>query len=84
MKFDYLEKGTTVLIKNDGINKKLDSRFKGPYKIKSINSKNNYLLIDSTGTAVDDEFPLSKLKVVEQTDDPRSNFEKQKILNHKD
>ena len=80
VKFEELIKGTQVLLIRGGINPKLSSIYQGPYTIVSRNNKNNYILNDITGQRVLDEFPLSKLKVVEKFITTNASFEVKKIL----
>ena len=82
VKLVFLKPGTVVYLKNDGIIPKLDSRYKGPYTVLKRDDNDNYLLKDSTGTEVDDKFPLSKLKIVKLKLNKNST-EIEKILDHK-
>jgi len=45
----FLEPGTVVYLKNEGIIPKSNSRYKGPYKIISRDEWENYILEDATG-----------------------------------
>jgi len=78
----FLALGTVVYLKNEGIIPKLNSRYKGPYKILGRDEWENYILEDATGKKVDDKFPLSKLKVVKKEIKEKS-YEVEKILDHK-
>ena len=81
---ETLEPGTKVLLKNEGIIGKLETRYKGPYYIKRVTKNNNYLLIDATETEVDVSFPLHKLKVVNSNEkETEIDFEVEKILDDK-
>ena len=77
-----LKIGTKVMIQNDGIIKKLDARYRGPYTVVGITPKKNYLLNDMTGQRVDTSIPLHKLKVT-NFDDKDEFMEIDKILDHK-
>lgn len=78
-----LKKGTAVMLKCEGILKKLDSRFEGPYKILKQVENDNYVLEDSTGGVKEGVYPLQKLKVVNQPVDTRKSFEVEKIIDDK-
>ena len=78
----FLKPGTVVYLKNEGIIPKLNSRYKGPYTIIRRDENDNYILKDSTGTEVDDKFPLSKLKIANLKANQDST-EVEKILDHK-
>jgi len=78
----FLEPGTVVYLKNEGIIPKLNSRYKGPYKIQSSDEWENYFVEDATGKKVDDKFQLSKLKIVKKEIKEKS-YEVEKILDHK-
>ena len=54
--------GTTVFIKNEGILRKQDPRFRGPYKVVEVTKRKNYFLEDSVGARILDAYPLHKLK----------------------
>ena len=79
-----LAASTSVFLKNEGINPEISIKFKGPFTVLKIDSRNNYLLKYETGTVVDGKFPLSRLKVVESEVDKEKSYEIEKILNHKD
>jgi hypothetical protein len=80
---DNLAIGTQVLAKNEGINNKLEAKFKGPYSIKGVTKRNNYILNDVLGNAVEKSYPLHKLKVSEIEGSASTNYEVEKILDHK-
>jgi hypothetical protein len=63
----YLEIGTTVFRKNDGIITKLEPRWIGPYKIFDHDDRGSYSLIDATGVGMQQKLPLEKLKVVDNS-----------------
>ena len=65
---DLLPKGTIVLLKNDGLLSKLESRFTGPYIIDGISKLKNYYLRDKTGFVLESAIPLNKLKIINETD----------------
>jgi hypothetical protein len=48
--------GTSVLVKNDGINNKLDPKFKGTYTIISKDENQNYKLKDAIGNETNKKF----------------------------
>ena len=58
-----LDMGTVVYRKREGILKKLEPRFEGPFKIVKRTSKNNYILSDQTGVELPTTVPLHKLKL---------------------
>ena len=75
--------GTSVLIKNDGINNKLDPKFKGPYVIVSKDKNQNYKLKDAIGNETNEKIPRHKLKVINNKSSDNV-YEIEKILAHKD
>ena len=82
---EYLEPGTKVLIKNDGILNKLQPSFKGPYTVVRLSENKNYYLKDATNVEEKISFPRSKLKVI-NTDPIRQEdefVEVEKILDDK-
>lgn len=74
-----LEKGTPVLVKNEGIIGKLEPRNRGKYYVDGQASGGNYKLIDSTGMKVKQTFPISKLKPILE-DNFEIHHEVEKIL----
>ena len=79
----FLDKGTVVYRKNDGMITKLEPRWIGPYKIVDNDSRGNYLLIDQMSVGYEKKIPLEKLKVVneEQYENVDDIQEIKKILN---
>ena len=57
--------GTIVMRKAEGLLKKIDARFKGPYKVVEVTRRQNYILEDVGGTRLVDAYPLHKLKIVD-------------------
>ena len=60
----FLENGTTVYRRNDGIITALALRWIGPYKIFDHDERGNYRLEDEMGNGLQQKFPLEKLWVV--------------------
>ena len=60
----FLENGTVVYRKNEGIITKLEPRWIGPYKIFDHDERGNYSLIDQVGNGMPKKFPIEKLKLV--------------------
>jgi hypothetical protein len=60
----FLENGTVVYRKNEGILTKLEPRWLGPNKIFDHDERGNYSLIDHLGNGMPKKFPLEKLKIV--------------------
>lgn len=54
---EELEKGTIVYIKKEGILKKLEARFSGPYIVERKTSTGNYILKDSLGAELNQSVP---------------------------
>ena len=79
---ETLEIGTKVMIKNEGLLKKLEARYRGPYTVVGVTPKKNYMLTDMTGQKLDTTIPRQKLKVT-QVDDKGEFHEVEKILKHK-
>jgi hypothetical protein len=79
---DKIKPGTTVLITNEGMNSKLDARYKGPFTVDRINENENYVLKDATGEFFESSLPRQKLKVI-QKDSNDNIYEVEKILDHR-
>ena len=78
--------GTKVMMINDGIIPKLDSRYKGPFTIISKDNFDNYTIKDNLDNIVNQVYPLHKLKeiVLDDVKDDKNDVEIEKILDHKD
>ncbi|CAF0993179.1 unnamed protein product [Brachionus calyciflorus] len=76
--------GTIVFIKCEGLLTKLEPLYKGPYKIKGITKRGNYLVTNALGETLQESYPIQKLKVVEDNLSlPAESAQLEKILNHK-
>lgn len=60
----FLNNGTIVYRRNDGIISKLAPRWLGPYKIFDHDERGNYFLQDETGSGLTQKYPIEKLKIV--------------------
>ena len=58
----FLQNGTVVFKKNDGIKTKLEPRWIGSYKIFDHDEHGNYFLIDATNQGSQRKYSLEKLK----------------------
>ena len=66
---ESLTKGTTVLLKVPTlILGKLEPKFRGPYTIESMTPKRNYFLKNKFGKILAVAYPLSKLKIVKDSE----------------
>jgi hypothetical protein len=83
IKLDTLAIGTKVLVKNEGINSKLEPKYKGPYTIKGTTRRKNYILNDLLGNEVEKSYPLHKLKIFESEEPKSTSYEVEKVLDHK-
>ena len=77
----YLQNGTVVFRKNDGIITKQEPRLIGPYTIFDHDEHGNYFLQDQTGQGSQRKYPLEKLKIVEKEILENNIGEIEKILN---
>lgn len=59
----FLENGTVVYRKNEGILTKFEPRWLGPYKIFDHDERGNYSLVDQLGNGMPKKFPHEKLIV---------------------
>ena len=80
-----LEAGTIVYKKNEGMLKKLDARYSGPYKIVRITNKNNYILEEPTGELYPESVPLHKLKITKASQEGKGSdvLEVKKVKDHR-
>jgi hypothetical protein len=77
-----LEPGTIVFTKKEGILKKLEPKYGGPYTVVRKTSRGNYELKDATGENLKMAVPLHKLKITKGIENETSKEVKQ-ILDHK-
>ena len=77
---ETLPKDSWVMIKNEKIKRKLDSRYQGRYQVIGQDDKMNYILKDATGSLVENKFPLHQLKKVSEVEGKGAEI--QKILKH--
>ena len=81
---DVLEQGTNVFLKAEGIIGKLTPRYRGPYKVKEVTRRGNYILENALGEPLEMSVPRYKLKVVGlEEEDGYENCEVEKILDFK-
>ncbi len=77
----FLERGTVVYRKNDGMITKLEPRWIGPYTIFDHDERGNYLLLDSLGNGIQTKYPLEKLKLLSQDKIEENLFEVKELIN---
>ena len=78
-----LEIGTTVYVKIEGLIGKLEPRFRGPYTVVRMLQNGNYKLKNALGVELKTSYPLHKLKVTAQDEEPNNHYEIEKILDHR-
>ena len=78
---EVLKTGTKVLLKNEGINGKLEPKFQGPFTVVGQSSGGNYKLNTADGKPVLSNYPITKLKpILDDEDKPSESVEIEKIL----
>jgi hypothetical protein len=80
---EFLQNGTIVYRKNEGIISKLSPRWIGPYTVFDHDNRGNYFLKDSIGEGNSQKYPLEKLKIVPNEVLKDNLKEIKKILEHK-
>jgi hypothetical protein len=88
-----LDIGTKVLVKNEGILKKMNAKYSNKCTVVGVDEHNNYELKNELGEVLKEKIPLHKLKVIPSEDVMIENVEKetkqdkimevQKILDHR-
>ena len=79
-----LTPGTIVYLKQEGLLKKLDPKYAGPYKIIKKTEQQNYEIIDASNAQVRFTVPLHKLKITSIDEELFDNsVEIDKIIDHK-
>jgi len=76
---ETLKPGTPVMVKSEGIIGKLEPRFYGRFFIKKMTEGGNYILSNALGETLDNSFPVTKLKIIEEENELAS-VEVEKIL----
>ena len=71
-----------MVVNDDRMVKKLEARYRGPYKIIGITETNNYILEDVLGKKLENTLPLHKLKICSNKEGAKF-YEVEKILDHK-
>jgi hypothetical protein len=86
IKTNDLLPGQIVYLKEEGMLRKLDPRFGGPYTIVRKNKADNYVLQDALGNVLKDSYPLQKLKFnnLMKSNEIESVGEVVSIISHKD
>lgn len=86
VRIDNLKPGTIVYVKKEGILKKLEPKYGGPYEVVKCTENNNYVLMDPTGAILEGSVPLHKLKLtnIDDIDFHNNKFvEVKSVLDHR-
>ena len=76
-----LEKGSRVMIRNEGLTGKLEPKFQGKYIVVGQASGGNYILKTANGIKLKKNYPITKLKpVLEDIDSEKETVEVEAIL----